>query len=82
MASAHPHATGVAMYPALFLNQVQRNSTPRFVRRLVNLSVFHSHFAFLWILLYDLTTPTQMVSFRNGISLSEDIAHLSFAIAR
>ena len=78
MASAHPHATGVAMYPALFLNQVLRNSTPRFVRR----SVFHSHFAFLRILLYDLTTPAQMVSFRNGISLSEDIAHLSFAIAR
>ena len=38
MAPAHPHATGVAVYPALF-NCVLRNFTPRFVSLSIGPSV-------------------------------------------
>ena len=47
MAPADPHATGVAVYPALFFfSRVLRDFTPRFVGPSVGPSVRPSHFTF------------------------------------
>ena len=61
MTPGHPHATSVAVYPALFSHILSRVHTGQLVGWLVGRLVSWSHFTFFMILFFDLTAPAQMV---------------------
>ena len=98
------HATGVDVYPALLFSRVLRKSTPRFVhwsirvcKSVVHILLFYESCNMTSLplpkwprgLKYGPCPPAHdwssdvsgLVCFRNGISLSKDMVHLSFAIA-
>ena len=64
---AHPHVTGVAVYPALFFflivySRVLRDCTPRYVGPLVGPLVGQSPFYFFSVFeIFEHTAPAQML---------------------